>query len=137
MSRPPFEVADIVRITGDSFRQRYSASLTWPQRKVLDAIVRCRTAALGGHRIDAPRTGRLDPDDAAAPQDRHGSDDLYRVDLRPPASSCGEGKGRASADAESDRSGQEEERQDRCRQDRRLPAMRLPAGVPYGFDGDP
>ncbi len=50
MSRPPFEVADIIRISGDSFRQQYSASLTWPQRKVLDAIVRCRTAALGGHR---------------------------------------------------------------------------------------
>ncbi len=38
MSRPPFEVADIIRVAGDSFRQRYSASLTWPQRKVLDAI---------------------------------------------------------------------------------------------------
>ena len=50
MSRPPFEVADIIRISGDSFRQRYSSSLTWPQRKVLDAILRCRTAALGGHR---------------------------------------------------------------------------------------
>ena len=50
MSRPPFEVADVIRVAGDSFRQRYSASLTWPQRKVLDAIARCRTAALGGHR---------------------------------------------------------------------------------------
>jgi hypothetical protein len=50
MSRPPFEVADVIRIAGDSFRQRYGASLIWPQRKVLDAIVRCRTAALGGHR---------------------------------------------------------------------------------------
>jgi len=50
MSRPPFEVADVIRIAGDSFRQRYGASLTWPQRKVLDAIARCRTAALGGHR---------------------------------------------------------------------------------------
>ncbi len=50
MSRPPFEVADIIRISGDSFRQRYSASLTWSQHKVLDAIARCRTAALGGHR---------------------------------------------------------------------------------------
>ena len=50
MSRPPFEVADVIRIAGDSFRQRYSASLTWPQRKALDAIARCRTAALGGHR---------------------------------------------------------------------------------------
>ena len=50
MSRPAFEVADIIRVAGDSFRQRYSDSLTWPQRKVLDAIARCRTAALGGHR---------------------------------------------------------------------------------------
>ena len=50
MSRPPFEVADVIRIAGDSFRERYSASLTWPQQKVLDAIARCRTAALGGHR---------------------------------------------------------------------------------------
>ena len=50
MSRPPFEVADVIRTAGNSFRQRYSAALTWPQRKVLDAILRCRTAALGGHR---------------------------------------------------------------------------------------
>ena len=28
------------------------------------------------------------------------------------------------------------ERQDRCRQDRRLSAMRFSAGVSYGFDGD-
>jgi hypothetical protein len=50
MSRPPFEVADVIRIAGDRFQQRYETSLTWPQRKVLGAIVRCRTAALGGHR---------------------------------------------------------------------------------------
>jgi hypothetical protein len=50
MSRPPFEVADVIRTAGNSFRERYSAALTWPQRKALDAIVRCRTAALGGHR---------------------------------------------------------------------------------------
>ena len=59
MSRPPFEVADIIRIAGDSFRQRYSASLTWPQRMVLDAIVRCRTAALGGHRDACADRGHL------------------------------------------------------------------------------
>jgi hypothetical protein len=35
MSRPPFEVADIIRISGDSFRQRFSAALTRPQRKML------------------------------------------------------------------------------------------------------
>jgi predicted Zn-ribbon and HTH transcriptional regulator len=48
MTRPPFEVADVIRTAGTSFRQR--ASLSWPQCKVLDAIARCRTAALGGHR---------------------------------------------------------------------------------------
>src|SRR6202166_4440117 len=57
MSRPPFEVSDVIRIAGDSFQQRYSAALTWPQRKVLDAIVRCRTAALGGHRDQCVRCG--------------------------------------------------------------------------------
>jgi hypothetical protein len=48
MTRPPFEVADVIRAAGSRFRER--ASLTWPQAKVLDAITRCRTAALGGHR---------------------------------------------------------------------------------------
>ena len=58
MSRPPFEVADIIRTAGDSFREQYGSSLTWPQRKVLDAIVRCRTAALGGHRDQCLSCGR-------------------------------------------------------------------------------
>jgi hypothetical protein len=55
MSRPPFEVADVIRRAGDSFRQR--TSLTWPQRKVLDAIAHCRTAALGGHRDQCSNCG--------------------------------------------------------------------------------
>src|SRR5438105_3531495 len=46
MMRPPFEVADIVRTAGPRFRERYWRALTWPQIKVLNAIVRCRTAAL-------------------------------------------------------------------------------------------
>jgi len=58
MSRPPFEVADIIRTAGDSFREQYGVSLTWPQHKVLDAIVRCRTAALGGHRDQCLSCGR-------------------------------------------------------------------------------
>ena len=49
MSRPTLEVADIVRRTGNSFWQQQQSHLAWPHRKVLDAIVRCRTAALGGH----------------------------------------------------------------------------------------
>jgi hypothetical protein len=50
MSRPTLEVADIVRRTGNSFWEQQQSHLAWPYRKVLDAIVRCRTAALGGHR---------------------------------------------------------------------------------------
>jgi len=57
MSRPPFEVADVIRIAGTRFRERYQASLTWPQIKVLDAIARCRTSALGGHRDQCMRCG--------------------------------------------------------------------------------
>ena len=49
MTRPPWEVADVIRIAGSRFRERYGAALTWPQVKVLRAIARCRTAALGGH----------------------------------------------------------------------------------------
>ncbi len=57
MTRPPLEVADVIRKAGDRFRERYRASLTWPQAKVLDAIARCRTAALGGHRDQCTHCG--------------------------------------------------------------------------------
>jgi hypothetical protein len=57
MSRPPFEVADVIQKAGDRFREHYAASLTWPQRKVLDAITRCRTAVLGGHRDQCSQCG--------------------------------------------------------------------------------
>ena len=57
MRRPPFEVADIIRTAGRKFRQRYWRALTWPQVKVLRAIVRCRTAALGGHRDQCDQCG--------------------------------------------------------------------------------
>jgi hypothetical protein len=49
MNRPVVELADIVRAIGDDFIDRHRSSLTWPQLKVLLAIRRCRTAALGGH----------------------------------------------------------------------------------------
>ena len=50
MSRPTLEVADIVRVSGNRFWEHYGSHLAWQHRKVLDAIVRCRTAALGAHR---------------------------------------------------------------------------------------
>ena len=57
MTRPPWEVADIIRRAGDRFIERYHGSLTWAQLKVLRAIGRCRTAALGGHRDQCVRCG--------------------------------------------------------------------------------
>jgi hypothetical protein len=47
--RPALEVADIVRAHGDEFRQAHTESLSGVQKRVLRAIERCRTAALGGH----------------------------------------------------------------------------------------
>ncbi|MGH8771105.1 MAG: IS91 family transposase [Burkholderiales bacterium] len=45
--RPPLEVADIFRRHGYDFRLTHP--LSPEQRRVMDAIERCRTAALGGH----------------------------------------------------------------------------------------
>jgi Putative transposase/Transposase zinc-binding domain len=49
MSRPPLEVADIVRQHGAAFLTRYGAALSGAQHRALRAIAVCRTAALGGH----------------------------------------------------------------------------------------
>ena len=49
MTRPPFEVADIIRRHGDRFVETHGAWLTAQHHRVLRAIARCRTAALGGH----------------------------------------------------------------------------------------
>jgi len=57
VKRPPWEVADVIHRAGTRFIERYRASLTWAQLKVLNAIARCRTAALGGHRDQCARCG--------------------------------------------------------------------------------
>jgi putative transposase/transposase-like zinc-binding protein len=57
VTRPPWEVADVIRKAGSRFIERYRDSLTWAQLKVLTAIARCRTAALGGHRDQCVRCG--------------------------------------------------------------------------------
>src|SRR2546426_11469754 len=46
-ARSPFEVADVVRAYGARFVRHHTTSPE--QRRVLGAIARCRTAALGGH----------------------------------------------------------------------------------------
>jgi Putative transposase/Transposase zinc-binding domain len=57
MSRPPLEVADLVRAAGVAFLQRSCQWIRWKHVKVLLAIVRCRTAALGGHLDQCTRCG--------------------------------------------------------------------------------
>jgi len=59
MSRPTLEVADIIRAVGNRFWEKHKSHLAWVHRKVLDAIVRCRTAALGGHRDKCIRCGHV------------------------------------------------------------------------------
>ena len=57
MTRPTFEVADILRTHGDRFLDRYRSSFGFQQLKAFRAILRCRTAALGGHRDACPNCG--------------------------------------------------------------------------------
>jgi hypothetical protein len=57
MSRPPLEVADLIRTAGTAFIERNRAWIRWTHIKVLLAIVRCRTAALGGHIDECTRCG--------------------------------------------------------------------------------
>jgi len=49
MSRPALEVADIFRDHGAAWRRANAGHVSLDQLKVMSAIERCRTAALGGH----------------------------------------------------------------------------------------
>jgi len=49
MVRPTLEVADIFRGHGAAWRQANSGHVSLDQLKVMSAVERCRTAALGGH----------------------------------------------------------------------------------------
>jgi len=49
MSRPTLEVADIFRDHGLAWREANRGHVSLDQMKVMSAIERCRTAALGGH----------------------------------------------------------------------------------------
>ena len=57
MARPTLEVADILRAQGDRFLEHYRSSFDFQQLKAFRAILRCRTAALGGHRDACPSCG--------------------------------------------------------------------------------
>jgi hypothetical protein len=49
MTRPAVEVADILRAWGSNFIDSHRDGIRFQQLKVMRAILRCRTAALGGH----------------------------------------------------------------------------------------
>src|ERR1700719_2118255 len=49
MARPTLEVADIFGAHGPACRQAHAGHVSRDQLKVMSAIERCRTAALGGH----------------------------------------------------------------------------------------
>ena len=57
MTRPPLEVAEIVRQYGDAYLARYGAVTSTTQRRVLHAIGQCRTASLGGHKAQCDPCG--------------------------------------------------------------------------------
>jgi len=57
MDGPPLEVADLIRAAGPDFIERSHRWLTSGHRKVLNAIERCRTSALGGHVDECSRCG--------------------------------------------------------------------------------
>ena len=71
MSRPPLEVADIIRAAGKAFIERTRHWLPWKHVKVLRAIARCRTAALGGHLDECMRCGHRAPISYNSCRDRH------------------------------------------------------------------
>jgi hypothetical protein len=49
LSRPAVEVAEIFRHRGPAWRASHAGHVSFGQLKVMSAIERCRTAALGGH----------------------------------------------------------------------------------------
>jgi hypothetical protein len=57
MTRPRLEVAEVIRSCRDAFLQRYGAGLTPEQRRALDDLTACRTAALGGHVLECAACG--------------------------------------------------------------------------------
>jgi hypothetical protein len=60
VARPDIEVADIFRAHGPAFRRARAGHLSLGQLKVMSAIERCRSGALGGHALRCAECGHLD-----------------------------------------------------------------------------
>ena len=54
MTRPRLTVAEVIGSCLDEFLERYGPGLTPEQRRALDDLISCRTAALGGHVLGCP-----------------------------------------------------------------------------------
>jgi hypothetical protein len=57
MKRPTVEGADILRVQGQRFLDRYRSSFDFQQLKAFRALQNCRTATLGGHLDACPQCG--------------------------------------------------------------------------------
>ena len=64
-------MADLVRAAGHAFIERSRKWITWQHLKVLRAIARCRTAALGGHLDECTDCGYRPPISYNSCRDRH------------------------------------------------------------------
>jgi len=59
LTRPRWEVADVIRRYGAAFLSKHGGHLTLTQKKTLRDLGRCRTAALGGHVDECLDCGHL------------------------------------------------------------------------------
>jgi hypothetical protein len=87
VSPPGLAIADLIRTTGAAFVERNRRWTRWKHVKVLLAIARCRTAALGRHFDECTRCAHRAPISynscRALPTIRRASKHNYRVARRP------------------------------------------------------
>ena len=71
MTPPALEIADLIRTSGAAFVERNRQWIRWKHVKVLLAIARCRTAALGGHCDECTECGHQTTISYNSCRDRH------------------------------------------------------------------
>jgi len=71
VTRPLLEIADLIRTAGAAFIERNHQWIRWRHVKVLLAIARCRTAALGGHIDECTRCAHRVPISYNSCRNRH------------------------------------------------------------------
>jgi hypothetical protein len=71
VTRPALEIADLIRTAGAAFIERNRQWIRWRHVKVLLAIARCRTAALGGHLDECTHCAYRAPISYNSCRDRH------------------------------------------------------------------